>query len=70
MKARDKGEGVVTNTERLREHLDDGSLAAKLVDTYRENASEDRAVALRSVVEARLVEIRATLVETGSNAPD
>ena len=31
-----------TNIERLRVHLEDGTLAAKLVDTYRNSAPEKR----------------------------
>jgi hypothetical protein len=64
-------ETTATNIERLRGHLKDGTLAAKLVDTYRASAPEERAEALKAVAEARLLEIRAALTgEKLSNVPD
>ena len=62
---------AATNIERLRGHLGGETLAAKLVDTYRANAPEERAAALKGIAEARLAEIRAEL-EKGkpSNAAD
>ena len=62
---------TVTNIERLRGHLKDGTLAAKLVDTYRASAPEKRAEALKAIAEARLAEIRASLAkEKLTNAQD
>ena len=64
-------ETTVTNIERLHGHLKEGTLAAKLVDTYRTSKPEERAVALKAIAEARLLEIRAALTrEKLSNAPD
>ena len=61
----------VTNIERLCGHLKDGTLAAKLVETYRGSAPEQRPAALKAIVEARLAEIRAALVtEKFTNASD
>lgn len=59
------------NIERLRRHLKDGTLAAKLVDTYQASAPEERAVALKAIAEARLSEIRTALAkEKLSDVPD
>lgn len=64
-------EASVTNIERLRGYLKDGTLAAKLVDTYRASAPEERAAALKTIAEARLLEIRAALTRKKlSNVPD
>jgi len=62
---------AATNIERLRGHLKDGTLAAKLVDTYRTSADGERVAALKAVAEARLVEIRTALASGKlSNAQD
>jgi hypothetical protein len=62
---------ALTNIERLRRHLKDGTLAAKLVDTYQASAPEERAVALKTIAEARLSEIRAAHTkEKSSDVPD
>ena len=62
---------MASNIERLRGHLDDDTLAAKLVDIYRTSAGEERAGALKAIAEARLVEIRAALAaEKLPDAPD
>ncbi len=59
------------NIERLRRHLKEGTLAAKLVDAYRASGPEERTAALKAIAEARLAEIRAALAaEKLSNAPD
>jgi len=50
-----------TNIERLRGHLEDGTLAAELVDAYRTSINGESASALQAIAEARLKEIRATL---------
>lgn len=64
-------ETTVTNIERLRGHIKDDTLAAKLVDTYRASAPEKRAEALKAIAEARLAEIRAAFVtEKITNASD
>lgn len=62
---------TVTNIERLRGHLKDGTLAAILVDTYRASTPEKRAVALKAVAEARLLEIHTAIKrEKSSDVPD
>ena len=67
----DETEDAKSNIERLRSHLDDDALSAKLVDTYRNNAPEERAAALKAVAEERLAQIRAAIVsEAKADAPD
>ena len=62
---------TATNIERLRGHLRDGTLAAKLVDTYRTSAEGERTAALKATAEARLAEIRTALASGKlSNAQD
>jgi hypothetical protein len=62
---------TTTNIERLRGHLEDETLAAELVDTYRTGTNGELASALQAVAEARLKEIRATLeTKESSDASD
>ena len=65
------GNTTETNIERLRGHLEDGTLAAELVDTYRASPPEERAAALKAIAASRLAEIRAGLArENLANGPD
>ena len=56
------------NVERLRGHLAPDSLAAKLLDAYRDSGPADREAALKRVAETRLAEIRAALNTRGLSA--
>jgi|GEM_PF-5549391 len=58
---------VLTNIERLRMHLKDGTLAARLVDAYQTGTPEERAVAFKAIAEARLSEIRKVLTKEKSS---
>ena len=50
-----------TNIERLRSHLEDGSLAGQLVEAFRAAGHEERKSALRAVAEDRLRVLRESL---------
>ena len=59
------------NIKLLRLHLKDGTLAARLVDTYCDSNPEERFEKLKAIAETRLAEIRDALErEKTTNAPD
>lgn len=64
-------DSTATNVEHLRRHLKDGTLAARLVDTYCACKPEERSEKLKAIAETRLAEIRDALeTEKMTNAPD